>query len=495
GIAGYNSGTILNCFNSGSVSSAGSYKRTTVYAGGIVGYTTKTITLSQNEGQVTAKAYSTNYAGGIAGYAKAIISQCANGEKATIVSGTTSTTTSYAGGIVGYSYANGVQFSYNRASVTAYAAETSKATTKKYSKPKNDVVLSQFTDDVFTILVYTQWRKHTYLLSYGPKGHTERGTGRNEFTFQAYAGGIIGYSKSQTCKVESCYNLGTVEGGKKEYEDTYAYVLHYEQYHNQASILGYTKYGRHSTRVYYNKVRYTYETYAQPMIGYIAGSGTNDAKMPGALNYNLGRSAYTTDGTYNCATYGYNYYREGFSPWSFLGGIGLLAIVPTTLALIGIGIISAVTLVSLFKKAELKSSPSNTTYLNTNATGTKSYKLSGDAKPFDVYQSGNKVTNVTQEFSVNTSNGGSMSSIAYLTVNGSKKTAYLSDFSVDNTNKPVKLNQFTPATADYKTLTDANFKTSTATSTLNNVKLDGNTVWGTSTIKNGSYPYLVNMFW
>lgn len=493
GIAGYNAKTISNCYNNGSIKSTGdAFKRATVYVGGIAGYSTKAISLSQNNGQITAKAETSNYAGGIVGYAKALVSQCINTENATITSGTTSTEKSYAGGIVGYSYASGVQFSYNRASVSAYAKESSKANTKKYSKPKNDVVLSQFTDDVWTILIYTQWRKHTYLLSYGPKGHTERSTGRSEYTYQAYAGGIIGYSKSKTCKVESCYNLGSVEGGRKEYEDTYAYVLHYEQYHNQASILGYTKYGRHSTRVYYNQIRYTYENYAQPMIGYIAGSGTNEEKMPDAMNYNLGYNGFTTDGTYSCASYGYNYYRQGLSPWSFLGGIGLLALVPTSLALIGIGIISAVTIASLFKKAELKSTPSKTI---SSASGTKSYTLSGDSKPFDVHASGNKVKNVTQEFNVNTSNGGEMSAKAYLTVNGSKKTAYLSGFTVDNTNSPVKLNQFTPKAADYNKITTSNLKTATALSTLNQVKLDNENVWGFATNKNAGYPHLVNMFW
>ncbi|MBO5884826.1 MAG: hypothetical protein J6Q51_03420, partial [Clostridia bacterium] len=481
GVVGYNSGTISNCYNGGVIKAISSV-RSTGYVGGIAGYTSTNIKLSQNHGQVTSKAAKTNYAGGIAGYAGALISECFNNKDATIVSGTANSTKSFAGGIVGYSNSNGVQFSYNRASVSAYAAESKGPNTdsKTYGSIQYDYVVDRFTDDEFYILIYNQWRKHTYTLSFTSKGHKATGleTGRKSYIYQAYAGGIIGAARTQTCKVESCYNLGSIEGGRKEFEDMYAYVLQYDQYHNQITVpLGYTKYGRRSIRVYYNMIRYTYENYAQPMIGYI-DNGLTSSNISNSLNYNIGSEDYTKDETFNCASYGFNYYREGFNPISAFGTIGLLAVAPAAVALGAVGCMSAITIVDLFKSNELKSSPKNETYKsNRYVANSTNYKLSGDGDPFNIYASKNKVKDVTQEFKVDASNGGTATVKATFKVNGSKKVANLSNFRVDNTDDPVRLNQYSPSTGDYKKLSSSSLKSSTATSTLNNVKKSGKSVW------------------
>ena len=142
-IAGYNAGTINNCYNTGSVSatasvtsqpnqnpspSASIYAYT--YAGGIAGYSTGTINNSYNTGSLsataTAKSYpppgtlrgaspafSYTYAGGITGYNNGTMSCCYNTENVDVAASActiegASEDWTYAGGIAGYSDSSGI---------------------------------------------------------------------------------------------------------------------------------------------------------------------------------------------------------------------------------------------------------------------------------------------------------------------------------------------------------------------------------------------------
>ena len=123
GIAGYNGGTISNCYNAGRVSTSSSSSSRS-NAGGIAGYNGGTIRDCYNTGSVSATATSTSsssHAGGIAGENDGTISNCYNTGS---VSSTASYSSSYVGGIAGY---NGGTISncYNTGSVSATATSTS----------------------------------------------------------------------------------------------------------------------------------------------------------------------------------------------------------------------------------------------------------------------------------------------------------------------------------------------------------------------------------
>ena len=96
GIAGYNGGTISNCYNAGRVSASSSSRSN---AGGIAGYNGGTISNCYNIGSVSPSSYSSSYAGGIAGYndGTGTISNCYN-------TGSVSSSYSCAGGIAGQNY-------------------------------------------------------------------------------------------------------------------------------------------------------------------------------------------------------------------------------------------------------------------------------------------------------------------------------------------------------------------------------------------------------
>ena len=146
GISGYNNGTIggssdnksFACFNYGQISSV--FTNNVSYSGGITGYSTKSISLCYNSGQILNNDYMARntYAGGIVGYTTGAIDQCAN--VGTIVSGIdkyitgyyngqpqysdSKVQTSYAGGIAGRT-SSSISWCYNNANITAEAVISS----------------------------------------------------------------------------------------------------------------------------------------------------------------------------------------------------------------------------------------------------------------------------------------------------------------------------------------------------------------------------------
>ena len=105
GLVGYNSGTITNCYTTGSVSANSDHS----YTGGMVGYNTGIITNCYATGNVTSSANYLNVpgsvAGGLVGYNKATMKNCYATGKVTSTHGTSTTNGvacySYAGGLVG----------------------------------------------------------------------------------------------------------------------------------------------------------------------------------------------------------------------------------------------------------------------------------------------------------------------------------------------------------------------------------------------------------
>ena len=119
GIAGYNNGTISDSYNTGSVSASSS----TAYAGGIAGYiyTYGTISDCYNTGSVNASSSNNAYAGGIAGYSNRTIRNSYNTGSVSASSAAPSSFSSYyvySGGIAGYNSGT-ISNSYNTGSVSA----------------------------------------------------------------------------------------------------------------------------------------------------------------------------------------------------------------------------------------------------------------------------------------------------------------------------------------------------------------------------------------
>ena len=85
GIVAYNKGQIINCTNSGSVSSYSSYYSS--YSGGIAGENRGTVSNCTNSGSVSSSSnsnsYSYSYSGGIVGYNHGTVSYCTNSGSAT----------------------------------------------------------------------------------------------------------------------------------------------------------------------------------------------------------------------------------------------------------------------------------------------------------------------------------------------------------------------------------------------------------------------------
>ena len=115
GIAGYNTATISNCKNTGTVStsntSSNSYDANSrSYSGGITGYNTGSVSKCVNSGTCSSSAKANyadspdTHAGGIVGYNTGSVFQCSNSGNVSSSNNTYSTTNynhTYAGGIVG----------------------------------------------------------------------------------------------------------------------------------------------------------------------------------------------------------------------------------------------------------------------------------------------------------------------------------------------------------------------------------------------------------
>lgn len=105
GIVAYNKGQIINCTNSGTITSFGGDS----YSGGIVGSNEGTVSNCTNSGSVSSSyySYSYSYSGGIAGENRGTVTGCTN-------SGTID-----GGGIVGYNHGT-VSYCTNSGSATGY---------------------------------------------------------------------------------------------------------------------------------------------------------------------------------------------------------------------------------------------------------------------------------------------------------------------------------------------------------------------------------------
>ena len=224
GIAGYNGGTISNCYNAGRVS-ASSSSSSSSYVGGIAGYNGGTIRDCYNTGSVSATATSTSsssHAGGIAGHNSGTISNCYNTGS---VSSTASYSSSYVGGIAGY---NGGTISncYNTGSVSATATSTSSSSRAGgiagYNGYDGTISNCYNTGSVSSSSSYSYAGGIAGLNFNGGNGGTIRncynaGSVSASSSSRSNAGGIAGYNGGT---ISNCYNIGSVS--PSSYSSSYA---------------------------------------------------------------------------------------------------------------------------------------------------------------------------------------------------------------------------------------------------------------------------------
>lgn len=196
GIAGQNYGTIENCYNTGTIKSTidsvvfSSFTAIS-YSGGIAGYNFRTISNCHNTGTVSADiangAYGISRAGGIVGEnQQSTVSDCYNSGTVT-ASADSSSSSACAGGIAAYHYASFINRCYNTGTATATSINTS------YAGGITGHIMHGNLNSCYnagTVTVNTSLPKNA------------------SNTAAAYAGGISGYVTDSN--LSNCYNTGAI---------------------------------------------------------------------------------------------------------------------------------------------------------------------------------------------------------------------------------------------------------------------------------------------
>lgn len=334
GISGYNKGTIggasndnsYACFNYGTITNA--FSTGSSYAGGITGYSTKSISLCYNSGSITNNDYSTKnpYAGGIVGCTSGAIDQCAN--VGTIVSGIDKYTSgyfngqpqfsdskvekSYSGGIAGYASAS-ISNCYNTGYVSANAKQTKTYDTSYVNYNNYEVEdLHDFDRliEEYKFLGIKYGERRGYYYYYYIKGNADNNKEKIERAISseyAYAGGIAGNvsnDNANSANISYCYSTSKVDGGKVEYDDVYSFVLYYFSKDVESVNLGnnYSTVWDNNAVIYYLQLKYDYTYFYNPIIGAVNESPSSSGltNTYGIYDYNNSTSA-----SYNCTKYSY----------------------------------------------------------------------------------------------------------------------------------------------------------------------------------------------
>ena len=224
GLVGYNSGSITNSYATGEVSAtATSTSSSSAYAGGLVGYNSGDILNSYATGNVSAtstgsSSYASAYAGGLVGDndSGSILNSYATGNVSA------SASSAYAGGLVGDNDSGSILNSYATGEVSATADDSAYAgglvgynsgsITNSYATGE----VSATADDSAYAggLVGYNWGDITNSYAAGNVSATSTG-------FSAYAGGLVG-SNSNSGSITNCYRYSGQTVYCKEGSDTYS---------------------------------------------------------------------------------------------------------------------------------------------------------------------------------------------------------------------------------------------------------------------------------
>ena len=211
GICGNNtSGIVTNCYNTGTVSSTGTVSGSGRHAGGVCGISYGTVENCYNTGAVSSTtAGGSNYAGGVCGQNMNTgkIENCYN---TGAVSSTGAGSRNYAGGVCGYNDEGEISNCYNTGNVSGrYAGgvcgQNTSGIISKISKCYNTGAVSgRYAGGV------CGWNLGgTVENCYNTGTVSSTGTASSN-----YAGGVCGQNMNNG-KIENCYNTGTVSGGRE----------------------------------------------------------------------------------------------------------------------------------------------------------------------------------------------------------------------------------------------------------------------------------------
>jgi The GLUG motif./Domain of unknown function. len=196
-IAGYNSGMVSSCYNTGEVIGYG------CYSGGIVGYSEGLISNCYNTGSVVSAAASMLEFGGIVGHASNTVLNCYN-------IGTINGACDGVGGVVGHLISNGVLSNcYNTgkifsegSSVGGVVGDNDLSSSISNSYNTGAIVSTQASG--YAIGGIAGLSNGTILNCFNTGSITVTGT-------SSYGiGGITGYAFTNNSKVSNCYNTGVI---------------------------------------------------------------------------------------------------------------------------------------------------------------------------------------------------------------------------------------------------------------------------------------------
>ncbi len=200
GVVGYASGTITNCYNTGSVSGSSQ-------VGGVMGYASGTITNCYNTGSVSGSRSSV---GGVAGGASATITNCYN--TGTVTS--TVTSDAYVGGVVG-SASGTITNCYNTGSVRGSGDSVGGVVGRAVVSGNITITNCYNTGSVTGDSRVGGVVGYAYPFSSGTITITNcYNTGSVSGSF---IGGVVGYvnPSSGTITITNCYNTGSVSGSSQ----------------------------------------------------------------------------------------------------------------------------------------------------------------------------------------------------------------------------------------------------------------------------------------
>ena len=217
GIAGYSSSSISNCYNTSSVNAISSEEATARYAyvGGIVGHISSgTIDNCYNTGAVSSTSnasFTHTHVGGIAGrHSFAEVSNCYNAGVVTILS---TSSDAYAGGILGYGSSSSIKNSHNTGEVkaTCYNSHVGGIA----GATAGDTISNCY--NTAKVIIDAESLRKPYAYVGGITGHSSSELNNcyniGEVSAKAHsinAGGIAGYKYGSDFEISHCYNVGTV---------------------------------------------------------------------------------------------------------------------------------------------------------------------------------------------------------------------------------------------------------------------------------------------
>ena len=289
GIAGYSTGTITKCRGYANTinakqNSADKAQSVNNYAGGIVGYKSGgTLNTCANTNGGTVSTYcgypKYAYTGGIAGYTSAAIDTSYN-EAAVSGGDSGASSASYTGGIAGYSTKT-ISDCYNKGAVTGYAASVTISSSTTFNPYSGTVQFASGVGALWAFDLYIVSGQYTDSGGSGPFKTDSRSSSKSQSGRKAYTGGIVGYATNTISRV---YNLGKISGSDSTF--TQYYSLNFKWKANRQFNMRFS-----------SSISYGYQYNAGNIVGYTSSSVSNayfknDTKISKSFSFSASQYYY-----------------------------------------------------------------------------------------------------------------------------------------------------------------------------------------------------------